>query len=115
LKGAIGGAAGIVYGKAAIEGKESIAKTTSIATATAEGIPIQYGYPTADANGIGPVVVGINPDCTNNPLATCGQMQYASKGNTKWDETNAAGCNVTYKEAANSASAPTSAVYTGGC
>ncbi|EJL6425844.1 type II secretion system protein [Vibrio cholerae] len=115
LKGAIDGAAGIVYGKAAIEGKESIAKTTSPAPATAEGITIHYGYPTADANGIGAAVVGINSDWSNNPSAASGTMQYSFKGNTKWDENNAAGCNVTYKEAANSASAPTTAVYTGGC
>ncbi|MCO7034780.1 MSHA biogenesis protein MshA, partial [Vibrio paracholerae] len=108
------GAAGIVYGKAAIEGKDTIAKTVSPAPATAEGITIHYGYPTADANGIGKAVVGISTDWTSNPSAASGTMQYSFKGNTKW-LTDSTGCNVTYTEAANSASAPTTNVYTSGC
>ncbi|ENM5906330.1 type II secretion system protein [Vibrio mimicus] len=115
LKGAIDGAAGIVYGKSAIEGEESQAKTENPAPTTEEGITTNFGYPTANASGIGAAVVGINSDWSNNPSAASGTMQYSFKGNTKWDQANATGCNVTYIEAANSASAPTTAVYTGGC
>ena len=56
LKGAIDGAAGIVYGKAAIEGKEASA------AANVEGITTAYGYPTADNAGIGAAVVGLTND-----------------------------------------------------
>ncbi|ELR66323.1 MSHA pilin protein MshA [Photobacterium marinum] len=47
LKGAINGAAGIVYGKAAIRGVES-----SSTEADVDGIKTVYGYPKATANGI---------------------------------------------------------------
>ncbi len=56
LKGAIDGAAGIVYGKAAIEGKEASA------AASVEGITTAYGYPTADTAGIGAAVIGLSED-----------------------------------------------------
>ncbi|MFV0449124.1 MAG: type II secretion system protein [Vibrio sp.] len=58
LKGAMDGAAGIVYGKAAIEGVENSASETPV-----DQINTIYGYPTADAtNGIGKAVVGLNSD-----------------------------------------------------
>lgn len=56
LKGAIDGAAGIVYGKAAIEGKEASA------AANVEGITTIYGYPEASTNGIVKAVVGLAED-----------------------------------------------------
>ena len=58
LKGAIDGAAGIVYGKAAIEGKEASSSVVN----TDEGIQTVYGYPTATSVGIGAAVVGLNSD-----------------------------------------------------
>ncbi|MDC5804241.1 prepilin-type N-terminal cleavage/methylation domain-containing protein [Vibrio europaeus] len=54
LKGAIDGAAGIVYGKAAINGSETASAATDV-----DGINTIYGYPTATANGIGQSVVGL--------------------------------------------------------
>ncbi|MFB9215616.1 type II secretion system protein [Vibrio sinaloensis] len=56
LKGAIDGAAGIVYGKAAIEGVEASG------AANVDGITTAFGYPTADAAGIGAAVVGLTDD-----------------------------------------------------
>ena len=52
LKGAIDGAAGITYGKAAVEGVEGDE------TGTVEGIAIAYGYPTVA--GLGDAVVGLS-------------------------------------------------------
>ncbi|MFW1058130.1 type II secretion system protein [Vibrio parahaemolyticus] len=90
LKGAIDGAAGIVYGKAAIEGKETkTANDTKV-----EDVTVYLGYPTADADGIGKAVQGLNDskdwvliatsprtDATgDNPAnGTAGTVTYASE------------------------------------
>lgn len=57
LKGAMDGAAGIVYGKAAIEGVESNATGTVDTTITTA-----FGYPDATDTGIGNAVVGLTTD-----------------------------------------------------
>lgn len=54
LKGAIDGAAGIVYGKAAILGKEAASAKVDV-----DGISTIYGYPMATSDGIGQAVVGL--------------------------------------------------------
>ncbi|MGL5430633.1 MAG: prepilin-type N-terminal cleavage/methylation domain-containing protein [Vibrio sp.] len=59
LKGAIDGAAGIVYGKAAIQGKETLAAADDV---DVDGIKTAFGYPTAAAKGIGAAVVGLGAD-----------------------------------------------------
>lgn len=59
LKGAMDGAAGIVYGKAAIAGIETQAAGTTVKV---DNITTAFGYPTADANGIGNAVVGLSTD-----------------------------------------------------
>ncbi len=59
LKGAMDGAAGIVYGKAAIQGIENQAAGTDVEV---DGITTNFGYPTADATGIGAAVVGLTTD-----------------------------------------------------
>ncbi|SON50680.1 type II secretion system protein [Vibrio tapetis] len=59
LKGAMAGAAGIVYGKAAVAGDESISSGKSV-----DDISIAYGYPTATSAGIGNAVDGISSDWT---------------------------------------------------
>ncbi|PMJ91333.1 prepilin-type N-terminal cleavage/methylation domain-containing protein [Vibrio sp. 10N.261.55.A7] len=59
LKGALDGAAGIVYGKAAINGSE----TASAAAGTdVDGILTRFGYPLASDAGIGQAVVGLTSD-----------------------------------------------------
>ena len=97
LKGAIDGAAGIVYGKAAVEGKEA----ATAANTKVEDVTIYLGYPTADANGIGKAVLGLDSDwvlisttsrtaATNNANGTAGTITYSA-------EDGAAQC-VTYSE-----------------
>lgn len=53
LKGAMAGASGIVYGKAAIDGIETAT------SGSVDSIAVVFGYPTATANGIGKAVVGL--------------------------------------------------------
>ncbi|MGR5207506.1 type II secretion system protein [Vibrio sp. PNB23_22_7] len=57
LKGAIDGAAGITFGKAAIEGLEAVSQGENV-----EGIAIAYGYPDATLSGIGKAVAGLETD-----------------------------------------------------
>ncbi len=57
LKGAMDGAAGIVYGKAAINGVEGKDETTDV-----DGINTIYGYPEATDAGVGAAVVGLTTD-----------------------------------------------------
>lgn len=59
LRGAINGAAGIVYGKAAIAGQENSATPVSVGE-TDHQIQTVYGYPTATSAGIGAALSGVN-------------------------------------------------------
>ncbi|MEZ9999033.1 type II secretion system protein [Vibrio lentus] len=61
LKGAMSGAAGITYGKAAVDGVESVDRTTD-ADVSAAGIAINFGYPTATSAGIQVAVEGLAED-----------------------------------------------------
>ena len=56
LKGAMSGAAGIVYGKAAINGVEQLAGQE------VDDIKVEFGYPDATVDGIGAAVVGLTAD-----------------------------------------------------
>lgn len=58
LKGAMAGATGIVYGRAAIDGVEGI-NPSAISGATGENIVTIFGYPKASEDGIGHAVVGL--------------------------------------------------------
>ena len=60
LKGAMAGAAGIVYGTAAINGEET--KPTVTAASSASGVNLVFGYPEASSAGIGAAVDGLNGD-----------------------------------------------------
>ncbi len=64
LKGAMQGAAGIVYGKAAIAGVETEATNTISSGVGTDTLNIVYGYPEASADGIGKAVAGIDSDWT---------------------------------------------------
>lgn len=62
MAGAMNGAAGITFGKAAIQGIETKAKTDNPApsfTDSGDTITLQYGYPTATASGIQQLVTGL--------------------------------------------------------
>ncbi|WP_194439075.1 type II secretion system protein [Vibrio fluminensis] len=77
LKGAIDGAAGLVYGKSALEGEES-----KDSAETEEGIKTSYGYPTAAADGIGEAVVGLDSDWDVKASSATGTkfISYGLKG-----------------------------------
>ncbi|NOH64585.1 prepilin-type N-terminal cleavage/methylation domain-containing protein [Vibrio sp. RE88] len=115
LKGAIDGAAGIVYGKSAIEGEE----TTSSAQTT-NGIDTVYGYPAAATTGIVAAVTGLSSDWDSFVSgSTVGSRQLLV---TFEDSTitNAAGiaatnCYVTYTEAASSAATYATSTTSTGC
>ena len=106
LKGAIDGAAGITYGKAAIKGVESV----STAATTFDGIEIVYGYPTATSAGIGAAMTGFSDWADITPTSEGGKLVLTYKGNTDED------CSVTYTQATDSTDASTSVKMTGaGC
>lgn len=111
LKGAMSGAAGIVYGKAAIEGIER----TETPAEPLDGIVVTYGYPTATSAGIGAAVVGLGQDWS---IADSGTKLVATfkkdtlDGNLAGIETTK--CYVSY-ETQTSASAPTITVESDEC
>ncbi|WP_305417092.1 type II secretion system protein [Photobacterium leiognathi] len=69
LKGAINGASGIVYGKAAINGVEAASAATDVKTDNGD-ISTVYGYPTANAGGIMKAVNGLENDTEWKAVAT---------------------------------------------
>ena len=97
LKGAMQGAAGIVYGKAAIEGKETAGTAVKPESVTVDGTPIKviYGYPTADNNGIAKAVAGME---SNGDWVVVGS---ATPAETKYTFANSKNqnCFVTYTAA----------------
>ncbi|EGR2797167.1 type II secretion system protein [Vibrio navarrensis] len=102
LKGAIDGAAGIVYGKAAIAGLEASV------SGTVDNIVLAYGYPNATSVGIGNAVKGLTSDWA---VATSSgtSITYGFQSNTS------ATCAVTYTQAASSSAEPTTVVTATGC
>ncbi|MFM2591037.1 type II secretion system protein [Vibrio sp. TBV020] len=98
LKGAIDGAAGIVYGKAAIEGEE-----TSTVAVDVDNIETIFGYPTASNDGIGEAVVGFTNDWSSAVVsgATPASIVVTFRDATLTDDTDitATNCYVTYTQA----------------
>ncbi|PTO88613.1 type II secretion system protein [Vibrio splendidus] len=108
LKGAIDGAAGITYGKAAVEGLEAVSSGKSV-----EGIDIAYGYPTATSSGIGAAVVGLSTDWSF--FEKSGEMVLTFSSASAATATT---CTVTYKEATGptaASAASTSVTLGAGC
>lgn len=97
LKGAIDGAAGLVYGKAAIEGSESKDSVTKV-----DDIDTIFGYPTATATGIAKAVVGLESDWSVVSAAGIpdGEIRYTFK---EQGTTNTTKCYVKYTQATSSA------------
>ncbi|EHN71176.1 type II secretion system protein [Aliivibrio fischeri] len=100
LKGAMAGAAGIVYGKSAIDGKETAP------VATVDDISVVYGYPAATSAGIAAAVVGLSDDW--NGAVSNSAYVVTFKDSTK------VSCYVSYATNA-SASAPTITVISDDC
>ncbi|MEZ9231131.1 type II secretion system protein [Vibrio amylolyticus] len=107
LKGALDGAAGIVYGKAAINGVETASSATDV-----DGISTIYGYPMATSAGIGQAVVGLTSDWTSQPDGTAMVITFkdddALSSATAVKGTN---CYVTYTQASDTS---VSAAYSTG-
>lgn len=95
LKGAIDGAAGIVYGKSAMEGEEGKDKSASPAP-DAEGVKTHLGYPTATSAGIGSALVGFD-DWANDVSGS--EMVLTFEGKTGYSQIVGTNCYVSYKEA----------------
>jgi len=114
LKGAMAGAAGIVYGRAAIDGVETQSSVT--AASSASGIALTFGYPSATTDGIGNAVDGLGANdgdwiavSGSGSTATAPVIHYSFAGSASDTE-----CFVTYETNA-SAGAPTITVENGGC
>ncbi|MEZ8513516.1 type II secretion system protein [Vibrio splendidus] len=87
LKGAMAGAAGIVYGKAAIDGLEAVSSGRAVSGANGNDINVVFGYPEASSAGIGNAVSGLVDDWTVISSGT-GTIAYGFDNNTT--------CFVTY-------------------
>ncbi|MEZ9304178.1 MSHA biogenesis protein MshA [Vibrio breoganii] len=112
LKGAMAGAGSIVYGKAAIEGKETISAGEST-----ENITIAYGYPTATSAGIVAATQGLEDDAEwvyNEVAGTPNSLVATFAGVSAADITNKE-CYVEYKESENTTSTPEISVKADDC
>ncbi len=77
LAGAINGATGIVYGKAAIQGYEAATTATSIEIGNGQTINTIYGYPLATAEDLQKVVEGLEDDfVTKTSTSTASGVAY---------------------------------------
>ena len=115
LKGAIDGAAGIVYGKAAINGLEA----DSTGNKSVDGVPVVYGYPKATSAALKSAVNGLddwefveeNSASGNEPA----NVVYTYKGNADTSATSgkAGKCVVIYKQAKSVSQAATTTFVEG--
>ncbi|MBP3140915.1 type II secretion system protein [Aliivibrio fischeri] len=107
LKGAMAGAAGIVYGKAAIDGVEQAEKTAQPAPEV-DDITTHFGYPTANASGIEAAVVGLSDDwAVSASSATSITYTFPTGAATT--------CTVTYHESVSGAAPVITAAGTDEC
>lgn len=81
LTGAMKGAAGITYGKAAVQGVEALA-ASSVAVPSVSGgvVTTIYGYPDDTATGIELVVDGLDTDWVQDPMSTGNSATYGYAG-----------------------------------
>ncbi|MDO6581920.1 type II secretion system protein [Photobacterium sp. 2_MG-2023] len=109
LRGAIVGASGIVYGKAAVRGNE-----TSDEAVDVDGVQAIFGYPTAAENGIGAAFESGDWDVapatvTGGAALPAGQIGYTFNDRTE------DGCYVRYEQATSAAVATATVVPGNGC
>ncbi len=112
LKGAINGASGIVYGKAAIRGVENATKDTDV-----DGILTVYGYPTATSAG---VTSALQIDTVNEWEAQYDKTgavftQKTDKAYKNAKAVRAAKCYVEYAEVSTSGATPVITVDSESC
>ncbi|GAA04928.1 type II secretion system protein [Photobacterium leiognathi] len=109
LKGSIQGAAGIVYGKAAIEGVESVSSGKSV-----NGIPLAFGYPTATSAALGAAVNGLDTDWSCKETSPAGSIKCTFKGKEAAYIDSSDACYVEYKQATSVSTAATTTVVATG-
>jgi len=97
LVGAVKGASGIVYGKAAIAGKESGAQAISVAGST---LNVVNGYPKATVADLELVVEGLESDWDTDVDGTTVVMTFKSDSVSGATQIKATGCYATYNQAA---------------
>ncbi|EJN6829015.1 type II secretion system protein [Vibrio cidicii] len=93
LKGAMQGAAGIVYGRAAIDGKESVSQGQNV-TIGSDTVSLVWGYPEASSAGIGKAVSGLADDWAVVASTGTTSISYSFKSGVTG--ANASSCSVTY-------------------
>jgi len=120
LKGAMDGAAGIVFGKAAIAGVENQAGQELKDSDGTTLVKADYGYPTADSDGIVKAVKGFNVDWSYATVADAVPAKLVAtflSDSIPADSTSttitATNCYVTYTAATSSADASTVVTSTG--
>lgn len=121
LKGSIQGAAGIVYGKAAIKGIES---ADAAATVKVGDITTKFGYPTANTTGIVNAVSGLETDSqdwvgaedsTNGDyVVTFNSLVKPAAAAATASEITTTGCYVKYTQAKSVSQAATTTVVATG-
>lgn len=107
LKGSIDGAAGIVYGKSAIQGIES----STSGTLSDSGITVAYGYPDTSTNGIVTTVVGLSTDWTSYVSGSSRVITFVNSSLANASDVTNTGCYVTYTQASD-ANTPYTATVT---
>ncbi|MCD9538504.1 prepilin-type N-terminal cleavage/methylation domain-containing protein [Photobacterium carnosum] len=123
LRGAINGAAGIVYGKSAIEGQDASLKGSI--TVDNNALPTVYGYPAATSAGIGAALSGINGENGDFVVVTGTGNSDQKDGSISFTFKNYAhstslttvpkNCYVTYKAPATSGATPTVTLDANAC
>lgn len=97
LKGAIDGAAGITYGKAALLGKD-----TQSAAVDVDGISTKFGYPVAADGGINKAVLGLDTDWAAAVSGSSRVITFKGSDVDTAAKIVATECYVTYTEASGS-------------
>lgn len=109
LKGALEGAATLTYSRSAIDGNQNEP------TSTANGVATVYGYPAATSAAL-TTAAGLSAnDWTIDTTTTTDTAIITAEGANASAATATTGCNVSYKQAADSASRPTITVSDQGC
>ncbi|PSU47011.1 MSHA biogenesis protein MshA [Photobacterium frigidiphilum] len=111
LKGAVDGAAGIVFGKAALEGVEGDGTGKNV-----EGVDLAFGYPLSTSAALGNAIVGLNTDWDAFDVdASSGKnIKFTFKG---YDAEKRKTCHVLYSQATGklATSAAKTTIDTSGC
>ncbi|CCO48959.1 MSHA pilin protein MshA [Vibrio nigripulchritudo SOn1] len=108
LKGAMSGAAGIVYGRSALDGIETISQGQAVSAGNSS-VNVVFGYPEASTNGIQNAVAGLESDWNVVTSTGTTSISYGFPGSTN---TN---CVVTYAIDPASDREPRITVADGGC